>query len=400
MYDTNFIPLPINLNFKPKVNILYHFSIHFDIMMDYCAILIDGKYIEINESPTLPLNSQVGPVKHFRFGSFRAYDDPVEYSFYYDAFGFNWDPNYSTGDNLQRLILCNYIILDDNVSFQKMWLDYNNKFIETSEDIYVPFKAGGEFYTYRIIGKDLNGNYHFSDIAEFNTKVDVDVKIAYCESIIENFLEYEPDMDRLAFYVQYALNEGFGQYWDYMDFYTGTDDNWLVYDQEGYNQQEIESRSDYFKWSHNEAIHWNTNKSLPNNEGHGEKFDLLVLFIYDNSDMAGGWAEYVGGDTFVINYYHFTHILWGALHGWKGNVLGIIPVKGILSTIMHETGHCYGIDSIVTNPSLDPYDDATGDTSWVRDSVMDYWLSYYGAHMKFDAGHQRTIYKNLAYHSR
>lgn len=224
-----------------------------------------------------------------------------------------------------------------------------------------------------------------------NTFYDVDVKIMYDANVIEYLGYSNRDVKILASYIETALDYGFGQYFN-IDFHTRTEGNWFIYDSDGYNPRSIiiETIGDYLDWIEEDIIRWDLSRSLPSGQGHGNKFDLLILLTYDPNlnDGRYGISDLDYGNYFVINLKYVEDYSWSS-----------IEYDGLFSMIMHETGHCYGINGQGQTTDKQGLEDNTGDTSGYRKSVMDYYYDNNGYGNVFDSGNIKTILTNLNKHS-
>lgn len=230
----------------------------------------------------------------------------------------------------------------------------------------------GQSYTVEkinIVYKNIN----CIDTSNFNN---VDMLIFYDDAAANSLLnKWNKDPTDLPYYVNLCLDAAYKQYWgDNIDFHTSTNNEWFYYD----------PYQDYYtNW-----IYYNT---LPADQGHGNKFDIGILFTSDVNLPYLGY-KHPDFNKIVINLALIEDIDWWSVH----------PSDGLYSVLMHEVGHCFGItgDGSITDPSHPNYDplgtrESTGDTTGERLSVMDY---YYGSRQyrdAFDVGHQNTIALNL-----
>ncbi|MBY9006521.1 MAG: hypothetical protein KGD63_07160 [Candidatus Lokiarchaeota archaeon] len=302
--------------------------------------------------------------------------------------------------------------------------DYENQWVYDWEYIETIFNKGlcsyseqlntpGE-YVYKVDIASIQGLYSWgiyhvlidSSLSyRISVMENIDIKIVYDGKAYEYIYNtIEKSDEDLADSIRYALRVGFKQYFYFMEFHVGYDDNWLIYDENGYDGDVESYGQHYFTWRKDENIGWDilSNRELPSMEGHGDYFDLLILCTYDeNIPNIGGATD--RGD----NNYFYINLAANEFNEWSHND-NDYRERGFYSTVMHETGHVYGITS-EGNPQ-DGNDregklDSTGDTEirntdrddyhpligGYRKSVMDGWWGYYGYGDKFDIGHCNTI---------
>ncbi|MBY9007673.1 MAG: hypothetical protein KGD63_13060 [Candidatus Lokiarchaeota archaeon] len=207
----------------------------------------------------------------------------------------------------------------------------------------------------------------------FPNDIRVDVKIMY-DTAAANYLssEWNEEPESLARCVDDALDIPYYGYWgEDIDFFTGTDSNWLIYDING-----------------DMAITWFQDKSLPVGQGHGYDFDICIYFTYDENLDAYGVTQ----DDFIrINLANHD---W--FEEWSRTPFLGTPKYGVYSTIMHESGHVFRITGAGRSTDIDGDDPSTGDTYKQRKSVMDYYYGVHGYGEFFDQGHRDTIAWNIA----
>ena len=230
----------------------------------------------------------------------------------------------------------------------------------------------------------------------FPSNIKIDVKIMYDDSAADYLLsEWNEQPESLAGCVEYALDTSYKQYWgNKIDFFTGTDSNWLVHDPDGYEYARlVDSLGEYMGfgsvsgWQSDSAIEWDTDKSLPNGQGNGIEFDMLIMVTYnDDPDLTSLGAS--RDDLVIINLVKFDYY-----EGWSRTPFLGTPKHGVYSTVMHESGHVYAING--RGNQYYELDD-TGDTTKKRKSVMDYYYVVHGYGKKFDQGHRNTIASNIA----
>lgn len=246
---------------------------------------------------------------------------------------------------------------------------------------------------YGVPGQSSYENYQETlSISFLCESVNVDIKIAYDEYVANYLDSIYKNHSILADSVETALDDGFGQYWD-IDFHTGTTNEWLIYDEDGYHPNSLPNPSEYFKWAEKFCINWDEDRSLPENEGHGDDFDLLFLFVYDTDQInILGVTEYTLGDVILIILNNINSI-----EDWNSE--GIV---GAYSVFMHEVGHAYGINGegvFSSGEDQDGLEPDTGDTNKKRNSIMDYYWGFHGYWNIFDQGHRDTITSNIDVHS-
>ena len=222
----------------------------------------------------------------------------------------------------------------------------------------------------------------------FPDNIKVDVSIMFDTLAIQQLLsKFSMPINLLPLYVEYALDTSYKQYWgDDIDFFTSYDPNW----------PETSYDPDWFVWDQQGdlAVTWFNDKRLPSGTGNGYYFEMMIYFTYNpNSSYLGSTLD----DLIMINLAHHKYFTkWTSPSGY-----------GVLSTLMHEVGHVFGItghgsSDYAGTSDYDPTgeDDDTGDTGIIisggigvgfRRSVMDYYYGVWGYGTKFDQGHQNTI---------
>ncbi len=171
-----------------------------------------------------------------------------------------------------------------------------------------------------------------------------------------------------------ALNFGFGQYWNDMEFHVNLDPNWCVFDLVGCQQPwstlgELlrEWSTDSYGWPAPSS--WTTQGTplAPAGTGHGSYFDLLIMFVNEPLHFGIGGVTWRGHNALLIN---LAGIVWWSSFSDYG-------YPGTLSLIMHETGHDYRV---------------MGDTWFQHFDVMDYFWGFFYPHShRFDSYHQSII---------
>ncbi|MBN1214660.1 MAG: hypothetical protein JXA99_04385 [Candidatus Lokiarchaeota archaeon] len=394
-------------------NSWYHHSIEFDFdkgtQGEVIWILKDNEGEVINQIDTYILDTESSS-KTIATIQIETSKDDSGYSIYFDAFGFSWDPFYNVGDNLQRGF---EVTFDKFDSLGKIRVYHDNIISNElySNSVVIPYKQDAKNHLIYISGKDSTGVETFSNIIDYNNgNYKVDVKIGY-DSKAAWYIrtKWGQGPEYLADRVSKALNEGFRQYFPIV-FRTGTSEGWLEH-QEFTPTSDLEySIGDRLDDWHTD-FNWHIDKSIP---GESSDFDLLIMFTFDDSlvwDKNIGGMAGVGGDRAVINlgwipggidyitglpvnnqwsdFCHFT------IFGLLGMFFLGFNHPGILSMIMHEVGHCFGItgEGDLMNGGSDCFGslESTGDTYMFRFSVMDYFWGFRGYHKVFDYGHQKTI---------
>ena len=241
------------------------------------------------------------------------------------------------------------------------------------------------------------------DISEelLTVRGDTYIKIAY-DQAAEDYIYghwWGKPATYLSSRVEKSLRIGFGQYFP-ITFHTKTEGTWFVKDSDGYYNDGADSslNQKLENWPIEAEIDWlGDGKVIPEEDG-GGNFDLLIMFTYDddlgNSGNPGGyWDKVLGGVSdgykkVIINLawipgYVDVIVGWPVQDMWS-NALGYIVAwsPGVLSMIMHEVGHCFGL----------------GDSSLEKFSVMDYWYHFHAYHKTFDFEDRTTISSNLGNH--
>jgi hypothetical protein len=171
-----------------------------------------------------------------------------------------------------------------------------------------------------------------------------------------------------------ALHLGFGQFWSDMDFYVGLDPNWCVLDVIGCQQPWGDLGELLSMWSTNSygwpaPSSWTTRGTAlaPAGSGHGSYFDLLVMFVVEPLRAGVLGVTWRGHNALLIN---LAAVFWWSTFSDYG-------LPGLLSVIMHETGHDYRVQ---------------GDTSFEHMDVMDYFWGFFHpfSHL-FDEYHRSVI---------
>ena len=256
-----------------------------------------------------------------------------------------------------------YVARVDGHGYKEIWIQMN------TEGVY-QFKI-------RTVTSSSSGTYTTKREFTYNIAVgeyDVNVKIIYDISAWSHLTWTFRTPEILVFSVYTALNEGFGQYFN-INFNTKYEVDWCDYDSNGYNGKDM---TDMKNWGINYNI--------------SSKFHIAIFFTYKPSLDVGVQGMAYGSNFVILNLaYIYQQLTWN------------LGINGILSVIMHEVGHIYGItgegNADRGGTDLEGEIDSTGDTTDKRPSVMDYWLARFGSGKIFDGGHVSTIATKLATYS-
>jgi hypothetical protein len=136
----------------------YHHKIIFDCNTDTFDWYIDG----ILEADDAEFRNSRSTLDYFRFYSWTTHQD---YSFYLDAVGYSWDPNYNIEENTQEGLLLSY---ETVIVFN--WVGYsldgqNNQTILGNTTIPVPYDGS---HSIQVFGNDSSGIMYQSDVRCFS----------------------------------------------------------------------------------------------------------------------------------------------------------------------------------------------------------------------------------------
>jgi len=136
----------------------YHHKIVFNCDFDTYDWYIDG----VLEADDSEFENSRSTLDYFRFYTWTTHQD---YSFYFDAVSYSWDPNYNIGENTQEGLLLNFET-NETLSWMGYSLDeLNNKTIFGNTTIPVPYDGS---HSIQVFGNDSFGTMYQSDVRYFS----------------------------------------------------------------------------------------------------------------------------------------------------------------------------------------------------------------------------------------
>ena len=137
----------------------FHIKIDFDTSTDTADFYINGAL----KASNIAFKENVVSVDRIYFGPNYAYTG----SFYIDALGYSWDPNYEIGNNLNESLLLSY----DSIPI----LDWQGYSLDGQENITIvgnttlPMLSNG-LHSIQVFGNDLIGNNYQSNLIYFTVR--------------------------------------------------------------------------------------------------------------------------------------------------------------------------------------------------------------------------------------